>query len=81
MQIIAPCSRQITTPALHHSILFAGQMLFLMPNQQCQSTEGKVGHIMYVVRCLENAASVISPVVDEKRTRPVGDFTWLAPVF
>jgi len=36
----APRSRQITTPAPHHSI-FTIQMLFLTPNQQCQSTEGK----------------------------------------
>jgi len=28
-------------PAPHHSI-FTGQMLFLTPNQQCQSTEGKL---------------------------------------
>jgi len=35
-----PHSRQITTPIPHHSI-FTGRMLFLMPNQQCQSTEGK----------------------------------------
>ena len=35
----APCSRQITTPAPHHSKLFTGQMLFLTPSQQCQSTE------------------------------------------
>jgi len=35
----APCSRQITTPTPHHSI-FTGRMLFLTPNQQCQSTEG-----------------------------------------
>jgi len=34
----APRSRQITTPAPHHSI-FTGQMLFLMPNEQQQSTE------------------------------------------
>jgi len=34
----APHSRQITTPAAHHSI-FTGQMLFLTPNQQCQSIE------------------------------------------
>jgi len=34
----APCSRQITTPTPRHSI-FTGQMLFLAPNQQCQSTE------------------------------------------
>jgi len=36
----APPSRQITTPAFHHSI-FTGQMLFLTPNQQCRSTDGK----------------------------------------
>jgi len=35
----APCSWQITTPTPHHSI-FTGRMLFLTPNQQCQSTEG-----------------------------------------
>ena len=33
----APRSRQITTPTPHHSI-FTGQVLFLMLNQQCQST-------------------------------------------
>ena len=31
--------RQITTPTPHHAI-FTNRMLFLMPNQQCQSTEG-----------------------------------------
>jgi len=30
---------QITTPTPHHSI-FTGQVLFLMPIQQCQSTAG-----------------------------------------
>jgi len=35
----APRSRQITKPTPHHSI-FKGRMLFLMPNQHCQSTEG-----------------------------------------
>ena len=35
----APRSREITTPAPHHSI-FTGRMLFLTPNRQCQSTEG-----------------------------------------
>ena len=34
----APRSREITTPRSHNSI-FTGQMLFLTPNQQCQSTE------------------------------------------
>jgi len=38
----APCSRrrQTTIPAAHHSI-FTGRMLFVMPNQQCQSTEAR----------------------------------------
>ena len=36
----APCSRQITTPAPHHSV-FTGLMPFLPPSQQRQSTEGK----------------------------------------
>ena len=36
----APCSRQTSTPAPHHSV-FTGRILFLSPNQQCQSTEGK----------------------------------------
>ena len=35
----SPRCRQITTPTPHHTI-FTGQMLFLTPNQQCQSTEG-----------------------------------------
>ena len=36
----APRSGQITTPTPHHSS-FTGRMLFLTPNQQCQSTKGK----------------------------------------
>ena len=36
-------SRQITTPAPHHSVYFTGRMPFLLPNQQRQSTEGKNG--------------------------------------
>ena len=35
----APCSRQTTTPAPHHSV-FKGWMPTLPPNQQRQSTEG-----------------------------------------
>jgi len=34
-------SLQTTTPTPHHSI-FVGRMLFLMPNQQCQSNEIKL---------------------------------------
>jgi len=33
-----PHLRQITMPAPHH-LFFTGQMLFLMPNQQCKTTE------------------------------------------
>jgi len=39
-KLSAPHYRQITTPTPHHSI-FTCRMLFLMPNQQCQSTRGK----------------------------------------
>ena len=42
----APCSRQITTSTPHHSI-FTGWMLFLTPNQQCQSTEGIATYYHY----------------------------------
>ena len=43
----APLSRQITTPAPHHSV-FSGRMPFLLPNQQRQSTEGKQATIRYI---------------------------------
>jgi len=40
----APCFRQITTPAPHQQV-FTDWMLFLMPNQQYQGTEGtEVNH-------------------------------------
>jgi len=32
----------VTMPAHHHSIFITAGMLFLMSNQQCQSTEGKI---------------------------------------
>jgi len=37
----APCCRQITVPIPHHSV-FTVWMTFLLPNQQHQSTEGKL---------------------------------------
>jgi len=43
MQQSAPCSTQTTTPTPHHSI-FTGWMLVLTPNQQRQSTEGKINN-------------------------------------
>jgi len=42
-----PRSRRITSPTPHHSTV-TGQMLFLMPNQQCQSTEGT--NLKYVLK-------------------------------
>ena len=44
----APRSRQIITPTpTPHRSIFTGRMLFLTPNQHCQSTEGK-----YPLTCL-----------------------------
>jgi len=46
-----PHSRQITTPTTsttHHST-FTGLMLFLTPNQQCQSTEGIFNLLMLLL--------------------------------
>jgi len=42
-------STQVTRPTTHHSI-FIVRMLFLTPNQQYQSTEGKISgkHAMYM---------------------------------
>ena len=37
----APCSRQITMPAPHHSVFYK-LVPFLPPNQQRQCTEGKI---------------------------------------
>jgi len=44
----APRSRQITTPTPHHSMITGG-VLFLTPNQQCQSTEGKCCDVHAVI--------------------------------
>jgi len=45
---VASCYRQITTPAPHRST-FMGRMLFLMPNRQCQSIEGKSKQVNFSV--------------------------------
>jgi len=52
----APHSRQITTPTHHHSI-FTGRMLFLTPNQECQSTEGIT---LYYIQTWNTINGVIS---------------------
>jgi len=33
-------------PTNQHPVFLTGQMPFLLPNQQCQSTEGKISHSM-----------------------------------
>ena len=43
----APHPGEITMPASHHSV-FTGQMLFLLPNQQRQSTEGRAFGVITV---------------------------------
>ena len=47
----ASCSRQITTPAPHHSV-FTGQLPFLPPNQQRQSNEGVLYPRQWAVKLL-----------------------------
>ena len=36
----------ISSPTNQHPVFFTGRMPFLSPNQQCQSTEGKISHYM-----------------------------------
>ena len=64
----APRSRQIATPAPHHSV-FTGRMLFLPPNQQRQSTEGKAQNENdHYNECFDpSAGSQTGPVVQEKQ--------------
>ena len=40
----APLSRQITTPAPHHSVFLQARCHSCRPTKQCQSTEGKDTH-------------------------------------
>jgi len=56
----------ITSPTIDHSI-FTGHVLFLMPNQQCQSAEGKFGYtlVSYHAKCYSPIAfcvRIMSPV-------------------
>ena len=48
----APSSRQRNTPAPHHSSFFTGRMPFLPPNEQRQSTEGKLNRSSCVITVL-----------------------------
>ena len=58
MQVIAPHSRYITTSAPHHSV-FIGWMLFLLYNQQCQSTESNPFIVNTKPLTVINTASLI----------------------
>ena len=53
----APHSRQITTPAPHHSV-FTGRMPFLPPNQQRQSTEADQSVLNFSSTAVSRAADV-----------------------
>jgi len=44
----APRPRHVTTPASHHSV-FTGLMPFLPPNEQHQSTEGRLWETFFVI--------------------------------
>ena len=59
----APRSRQITTPASHHSV-FTGRMPFLPPNQQRQSTEGKHTHTLVCVSVCAYTNNLTFKLVD-----------------
>jgi len=59
----APRSRQIIMPTPHHSI-FTRWMLFLMPNQQYQSTKGSQRHktaneIMQQIQVKRNWSAIV----------------------
>jgi len=75
----APRSRQITTPTPHRSI-FTDRMLFMTPNQQCQSIEGflfLIGlflHRMYCHCCVKcSAMAILLTVPDDKKSSSPSD--------
>ena len=52
----APCSRQITTSTPNLSV-FTGWMLFLTPNQRCQSTEGESQQLQLLENIIDQSTS------------------------
>jgi len=75
MQIIfAPRCRWMTTPALHQSI-FTGRMLFMTPNQQCQSTEGMSCYTKLSIHLWCNWGGPIGVV---KPDQPAGNRKYMA---
>ena len=53
-------SRQITTPAPHHSSFFTGRMPFLPTNQQRQSTKGNISYSTHSVNQCDDDIKVTS---------------------
>jgi len=70
----APRSRQTTTPTPHHSI-FTDWMLFLTPNQQCQSTEFNVEQIAAIL----TANSFVTAATSRVRLK-ISTTHWLFPI-
>jgi len=73
-------SRQITTPAPHHSV-FTGRMPFLPPNQQRQSTEGNQNDYRaeWLVRlCVERGVVEMNPAEETSAVKMLvnGAVTW-----
>jgi len=63
----APRSRQTTTPAPHHSV-FSGQMLFLPPIQQRQSTEGNKSYKKTTLTCTNISPASITELQHQWET-------------
>ena len=72
----APCSRQITIPAPHHSF-FTGQMLFLMLNQRCQGTEGLESVCALIPRCRARPLWYIASYPLHSSFYPTWDEKWV----
>ena len=63
------CFPHLVMPAPHHWI-FTGRMLFLMPNQQHQSTDGKklCPFVLFITTTLSTLSTIISPTQTELNT-------------
>ena len=75
----APCSRQITTLAPHHSVFFADWMPFQPPNQQRQSTEGNSACFLqcqeYILHPFNGPLSMTTRVSRYQKGKTNLDFT------
>jgi len=67
-------TRQITTPVPHHSV-FTGRMPFLLPNQQCQSIEGRKYH-QYELQYTMATAGTVKLMQDKMRHASCHNSLW-----